>query len=114
MSLKASPALGTLRDRIELFSNIQNVEASGGVSDNFISLGLVWARVRSMAGTLSSLANGRNAKTSHSIVMRYRTDLKPGDRIAYRGQYLEILSAEDLNGRRAYLSCRCLELENTG
>lgn len=114
MSTKASPALGTLRDRIELFSNNQSIEVSGGVSDSFASLGLVWAKVHTMASALGSLANGRNAKTSHSIVMRYRTDLKSGDRIAYRGQYLEILSAEDLNGRRAYLSCRCLELENTG
>ncbi len=109
-----SPPLGALRDRVELLSNVQTVGGAGGVSDNHVSLGFVWARVRALAGSLISLPDERSNRVLYSVVMRFRTDLKPGDTIVYRGQRLEILSARDLNARRAYLSCRCLEIEATG
>ena len=108
------PPIGTLRDRVELFSNNPNIGSSGGLTDNFVSLGTVWAQVKASAGKLISIVDGRNSTTSHAIVMRYRTDLKPGDRLTYRGQNLEILSADDLNGRRAYLNCACTEINSTG
>ena len=47
-------------------------------------------------------------------VLRFRLDLHPGDRIAYRGRDLEVMAASDLNGRRAYLACQCSERMVTG
>ena len=38
----------------------------------------------------------------------------PGDRFVYRGRNLEVLSAEDINGRRQFLGCRCTERAVTG
>jgi head-tail adaptor len=51
---------------------------------------------------------------SHAVVLRFRADLGPGDRIVYRGRNLDVVSAADLNGRRAYLSCACSETHVTG
>jgi head-tail adaptor len=51
---------------------------------------------------------------SHSVVMRFRADLGPGDRIVYRGRNLDVVTAGDLNGRRAYLSCACTETSVAG
>jgi SPP1 family predicted phage head-tail adaptor len=51
---------------------------------------------------------------SHSVVLRFRNDVSPGDRIVYRGRNLDVVSAADLNGRRAYLSCACSETSFTG
>ena len=51
---------------------------------------------------------------SHAVTLRFRTDLKPGDRIIYRGRNLEIATLADINGRRAYLSCQCSERAVTG
>ncbi len=114
MNERKTPALGTLRDRVELLSNVQTVDGTGGLNDNFVSLGFAWAKVRSLAGVLASAQDGRNSRISHSVVLRFRTDLEPGDALVYRGQRLEILSAADLNGRRAYLSCQCSQLEPMG
>ena len=33
-------------------------------------------------------------RSRHTVVLRFRTDLKPGDRIGYRGRDLEVLAAE--------------------
>jgi len=114
LSRREHPALGSLRDRVEVFSNSQIIDGSGGLIDNFVSLGAVWARVESKPGVLSFNADGRDSKISHVMTLRFRTDLKPGDRINYRGQNVEILSAQDLNGRRAYLICQCSEIDSTG
>jgi SPP1 family predicted phage head-tail adaptor len=65
--------------------------------------------VRSLSGRQGSRADGRAVTISHSVVLRFRADVKPGDRITYRGRDLDVVSAADLNGRRAYLSCACSE-----
>ncbi len=114
MSAKAPPSLGSLRERVELQRKTQTIEGSGGHQNTYVSLASVWARVTSLNGTLGSFGDARAAKVSHSVVLRFRTDLAPGDRVIYRTVPLEIVSAEDLNGRRAYLSCRCLQTSVTG
>jgi len=114
VSSERLPALGTLRERIQLLRKSQTIGPEGGHVTTYIPLATVWARVRSLSGTLTSQADGRASKASHSIVIRFRSDLGPGDRIVYRTRPLEILSASDLNGRRAYLACRCSETEATG
>ena len=44
----------------------------------------------------------------------FRSDVAPGDRVVYRGRNLEVVSAADMNGRRAYLACACSETQVTG
>ena len=51
---------------------------------------------------------------SHTVVLRHRAGIAPGDRFVHRGRKLEVLSAEDLTGRRQFLACRCAERVVTG
>lgn len=113
MSMRIPP-IGTLRDRVQLQTKQMAHETAGGHSVVFNPLATVWARVTSLKGRETREASGRTATISHSAVIRFRTDLNPGDRIIYRGKGLEIISAEDLNGRRAYLSCACTETKLVG
>jgi len=108
------PALGTLRERIEMFRKDQTVDLAGGNIEAFVSLGSVWAKVEQKAGTISSIGDARSVGISHNITIRFRTDLNPGDRIIYRLKTLEVISASDLNGRRAYLVLKCSQIELTG
>lgn len=108
------PPIGTLRDRVQLQRKDMSAEAEGGHTILYVPLATVWARVTSLKGHISREADSRGADISHSVVMRFRTDVGPGDRVLYRGRALEILSADDLNGRRAYLSCACAERKITG
>jgi SPP1 family predicted phage head-tail adaptor len=108
------PPVGTLTDRIELKRRELVAEGGGGHTSLFVPLGNVWARVRSHAGRQGESADGRIVAVSHSVVMRFRGDVRPGDRIIYRGQPLEVVSAGDLNGRRAFLSCACTHTTRAG
>ena len=108
------PPVGTLTDRVQLRRRESVAEAEGGHARLFVPLGNVWARVRSLTGRQGTNADGRAVAISHSVVVRFRTDLGPGDRVVYRGRNLDVISAADINGRRAYLSCACSETQVTG
>lgn len=108
------PPLGTLTDRVQLRRREMAAEDEGGQATLYVPLATVWARVRSLSGRQGQSADGRAVSISHSVVMRFRADIGPGDRIVYRGRNLEVASAADLNGRRAYLSCACSETSVTG
>jgi len=108
------PQIGTLRDRVQLLRKDMAAEAEGGHAVSYVSLATVWARVTSLKGRVGSEADARAAQISHTVVMRFRADIGAGDRIVYRGRNLEIQSADDLNGRRAFLNCACRETEVAG
>ena len=108
------PPIGTLTDRVQLRRKEMTGEAEGGFTTLYVPMASVWARVRALSGHRSAEADGRTVEISHSVVLRFRADIGPGDRIVYRGRNLDVVSAGDLNGRRAYLSCACSETSFTG
>ncbi len=107
--MSALPALGTLTARVQLQRRVATTEVEGGVSAIFGPLANVWARVSALGTRAELQSDGRGQTVTHSVVIRFRSDVKPGDRVLYRGAVLEVLGASDLNGRRAYLSCQCAE-----
>lgn len=108
------PPIGTLTDRVQLRRRESVGDGGGGHERIYVPLNAVWARVRSLTGRQGTNADGRAVASSHSVVLRFRSDLSAGDRIVYRGRNLDVVSAADLNGRRAYLSCACSETSFTG
>ena len=108
------PPVGTLTDRVQLKRRESVAEAEGGHGRLYVPLGNAWARVRSLSGRQGTTADGQAVAISHSVVLRFRSDVSAGDRIVYRGRNLDVVSAADLNGRRAYLSCACSETSFTG
>lgn len=114
MSDARIPAIGTLTDRVQLLRRDMTEDDGGGHLTVYVPLATVWSRVRAVSGRAGQAADGRTVTISHTCVMRFRNDVKPGDRLVYRGRRLDVVTAGDLNGRRAYLSCACSETQVTG
>jgi SPP1 family predicted phage head-tail adaptor len=110
----APRALGALRDRVQLQRRDMAPEDSGGHVTIFVPLATLWARVRALSPRAIQTADGRATEITHAVVLRYRDDVAPGDRFVCRGRLLDVRSAEDLNGRRVFLSCLCAETSFTG
>jgi SPP1 family predicted phage head-tail adaptor len=108
------PPIGTLTDRIQLMRKITTSEPEGGEVAVYSPIATVWARVKQLAARQSFAEDARGQGISHSVALRFRSDLKPGDRVVYRGRNLEIGGVADINGRRAYLSLQCSERVVTG
>lgn len=108
------PALGALRDRVQIRRRDMAADGAGGFVTTYFPLATVWARVRALSARPSHPADARASSITHSVVLRYRIDIAPVDRLMFGGRALDVVSAEDLNGRRAFLSCTCAEARVTG
>ncbi len=101
------PSIGSLRERVQLFTKVMSKDDAGGHVVSFVSIGDVWAKVIPSKGRTFFEVNSRSAIATHEVLMRFRDDLNVGDQIIYRDEKLELVSVNDLNGRRAYLRCIC-------
>ena len=82
---RRTPALASLRDRVQLRCIATSArDDEGGTTTTFVPLATVWARVRQLTARQGDSADGRAVLLTHSVVLRYRTDLVPGDRLVYR------------------------------
>ncbi len=109
-----APAISGLRDRVQFMRRETTAEDEGGHLTLFVPAGVIWARVTATGARQVEIGDGRTAAMTHTVVVRHRTGISPGDRFVHRGRKLEILSAEDLTGRRKFLACRCAERVVTG
>lgn len=89
-------------------------DTAGGHTITFVSIATLWARVRALSSRQLTRADGRAANISHTVTLRYRDDIVPGDRLIYRNRNLEVISASDRDGNRAWLTCLCAEFSFTG
>jgi SPP1 family predicted phage head-tail adaptor len=101
--------IGSLTDRVSLQRRVDTSELEGGVTHMFMTVTSLWARVRSLTARIAMASDGRTAEASHSVVVRYRSDVAVGDRFGWRGRWLEVVGVADMDGRRAWLSCQCME-----
>lgn len=108
-----TPQIGALRDRVQLFRKDMTAEPEGGHIIVYVPLATVWARVHARPAGLSGFADARGVTATHTVVIRFRGDLTAGDRITWRGRALEVLSVEDLNGKRTFITCACSEARVT-
>lgn len=114
MNAPQSPPISGLTERVQLQRRELTAEAEGGHGEVFVPLATLWARVTAVGARAEQAADGRAVTVSHTVVLRYREDVGPGDRFAWRGRHLRVVSAEDLSGRRRFLGCRCTQTAVVG
>lgn len=109
MNAATRPAIAGLTERAQLQRRELTAEPEGGHAELFVPVATLWARVIAIGAREGTAADGRAVSVSHTVVIRHRGDVRPGDRFAWRGRHLNVVNAEDLSGRRRYLGCRCAE-----
>lgn len=103
------PPLTALRERVELQRTETASDGSGGHQRVHVPMATLWARVTALGAHQVFVDDGRAVAITHTVVIRHRTGVRPGDRFLYQGRRLEVVSAEDISGRRRFLACRCRE-----
>ena len=110
----AIPPISGLSDRVQLQRCELAPEAEGGHGATFVPIATLWARVTPVGARETQTADGRSVSVSHTVVLRHRNDVRAGDRFVYRGRHLDVVSAEDVSGRKRFLGCRCAETQVVG
>ena len=109
-----TPTLGSLNQRVELFAKSETVDNSGGTETNHQSLGFVWAKLDEHSGGFDDIADAHASSATKRLIIRFRTDVKAGDRVVVSGESFEVQRADDPNGRRAYLIVTAVTTIATG
>lgn len=100
---------GNLRERVTIEAPERLPDGAGGAGVRWTPLATVWADVASFKGSEPTVAERDEARTPYRVVIRFRADVKPEMRLAWRGKRLDINGAFDPDGERRWLAIDCEE-----
>jgi SPP1 family predicted phage head-tail adaptor len=103
------PAIGRLRHRLTLESVSRTPDGGGGASESWSTVATVWAEVTPVGGGESVAADAVTGGVSHEIRFRYRPGVGPSMRLRSGARVFVIAGAIDVDERRRWLKCLCLE-----
>jgi len=100
---------GTFRHRLSLENQIETPDGCGGFTTSWQLVSDVWAAVKPMSGAQYSTTGTLNARTTHKITIRWRSDCKPEMRFVKSGRGFLINTVVDPDETKRYLDCICEE-----
>lgn len=103
------PAIGRLRHRLRLEAASRTPDGGGGAVETWTTVAQVWGHIRPTGGTEIADADGLGGRISHEITLRYRAGVTPTMRLATDSRRFEIIAVIDIDERRRWLKCLCVE-----
>lgn len=103
------PAIGRLRHRLTLEAASRTPDGGGGAVEAWSTVAQLWGQIYPTAGTEIVAADGIKGRVSHEITLRYRPDVMPAMRLASGSRRFEIAAVIDIDERRRWLKCLCVE-----
>lgn len=100
--MPSAPAIGALRDRLELQASSDALDAYGQPGRTWTTYATVWARVVGQSGGESQQAGQQSAMTQYRIWIRRRTDVAPTHRALWGAKILNFLATWDEDGERSH------------
>jgi SPP1 family predicted phage head-tail adaptor len=94
---------GALRHSVQLQNETRARDAFGGVTETTTALATVWADVRPVEPEERFEAQALSVRPSHRVTIRFRSDVKQGQRLVYGGRTFNVLYAYDPDQRRREL-----------
>lgn len=102
---------GRLRERVAIQADTPTQNSFGELVSSWATENTVWAQV--ISGSINerfqSAAGQRASEVSHTVRIRFRTDITPKKRLVWETRVLEILGYLDPNGKRETLVMVCKE-----
>lgn len=102
-------AIGRLRHRLTLEAATRTPDGGGGASETWTTVAEVWAEISPTSGTEAVDSDALTGRVSHEIVFRYRSGVAPAMRLRSGTRLFEIAAVIDVDERRRWLKCLCVE-----
>ncbi len=100
---------GNLRTQLSLQDPIEIPDGSGGFTTTWTERALVWAALEPVSPRLESWGQRQISEAAHRITMRFRNDVRSGQRLVSATKVFRIELATDLDGTARYLVCQVRE-----
>lgn len=107
---RTMPGAGELRERITVQRVSTTRDDMGGLIETWADLATLWARVEQASSGEQFRRQQAGATAAWTVTVRWRGDLRPADRISWRGRSFEIVALENPDLRRRFLAIACNEL----
>lgn len=101
---------GLLRHTVTLQERTTADDGAGGVTETWVDVDHIPARVMPLAGTELFAAQQNMSRVSHRIEMRYRDDVVSQMRLLYRERVFDIQAVINVGERDRELHLMCEEL----
>ena len=103
------PTIGRLRHRLTLEAASRTPDGGGGASESWATVAEVWSEITPIGGMEVIDADALTGRISHEIVFRYRSGVAPVMRLRSGTRLFEIAAVIDVDERRRWLRCLCVE-----
>lgn len=103
------PAIGRLRRRLTLEAASRTPDGGGGAAESWSAIAQVRVDIRPKGGGEGVDADALSGHVSHEITLRYRSGVVPAMRFVSGTRRFEILAVIDIDERRRWLKCLCVE-----
>jgi SPP1 family predicted phage head-tail adaptor len=104
------PSIAGLSHRLVLEAPQRLPDGSGGAVVTWSEVLTAWAEVTAKTGSETLVADGLEARVTHTVRIRYRAGLSPAMRWRSGSRLLAIRAVLDRDGRRRWLECLCEEI----
>jgi len=102
--------LSSLNQRATLLARVLSPDGGGGFSESWSAFATVWIQLTPLAATDTLGAAHLESRVRHRIVLRRRSDLAAGQRIAVGGRVFRVHGVVDDGPRAAFITLQCEEL----
>jgi SPP1 family predicted phage head-tail adaptor len=96
---------GQLRTEMMVQNAVETPDGSGGFAVTWADVAVVWAAVEAVSPRTESFGARQIDEASHRVTIRFRPDVKPGQRLVRTGIPYRIHLVADVDGTGRYLSC---------
>ncbi|MEZ5923909.1 MAG: phage head closure protein [Hyphomicrobiaceae bacterium] len=97
--------IGELTRRVVLEDLVRTPDEAGGAVESWTAIATLFAAVRALSGSEGARFDRIDARVTHEIVIRHRSDVRPAMRFRLGPRLFEIIAARDDDGRRRHLTC---------
>ena len=102
--------VGAMRERVQIYSQTQTVDAAGSISTTWTLAATTWARVEPMGASAIVLANRDDAQRLYRMTIRYRTTITTNSRVVWRSRKFDVEGVLDPTEQRVFLTVMLREI----
>jgi len=94
---------GNLNQRINLYQAVSSKSASGAPTQALSLIVPTWSSIEQKSSDSSEGDDRNKTANSYQLTIRYRTNLKTGDWIEWRGRFMKITGLDDSDPKQGKL-----------